>query len=55
MWDKCGMSRSKEGLEYALKRIPEIRDEFWKNVIVPGSEKGLNQTLEKEIHELQIS
>lgn len=47
IWDKCGMARSSEGLEYALKRIPEIREEFWDNVRVPGSGAQLNQELEK--------
>jgi succinate dehydrogenase / fumarate reductase flavoprotein subunit len=47
MWDHCGMSRNKEGLKTALKRIPEIREEFWKNVYVPGSGKELNQSLER--------
>jgi len=47
MWDKCGMSRTKEGLEDALKRISEIRDEFWKNVKVSGQGEELNQQLEK--------
>ena len=47
MWDFCGMERNREGLEKALKRIPEIRDEFWKNVTVPGSGGELNQELEK--------
>ncbi|MGI6655602.1 MAG: fumarate reductase/succinate dehydrogenase flavoprotein subunit [Desulfobulbus sp.] len=47
MWDYCGMSRNKEGLEFALKRIPEIREEFWENVIVPGSGQELNQSLER--------
>ncbi|MGA0242485.1 MAG: FAD-binding protein, partial [Candidatus Marinamargulisbacteria bacterium] len=47
MWDKCGMARDKEGLEYALKRIPEIRAEFWDNVCVPGTENGFSQSLEK--------
>ncbi len=47
MWDKCGMSRTKEGLEFALKRIAEIRDEFWKNVKVSGQGEELNQELEK--------
>ena len=47
IWDKCGMARSSEGLEYALKRIPEIREEFWENVRVPGSGAQLNQELEK--------
>lgn len=47
LWDKCGMARSREGLTEALKRIPEIRDEFWTNVCVPGSGEQLNQELEK--------
>ena len=47
MLDKCGMSRSEDGLKEALKRIPEIRDEFWKNLKVTGSGEQLNQTLEK--------
>ncbi|WP_310599253.1 fumarate reductase/succinate dehydrogenase flavoprotein subunit [Desulfobulbus sp.] len=47
MWDYCGMGRNKEGLELALKRIPEIRAEFWENVIVPGSGQELNQSLER--------
>jgi succinate dehydrogenase / fumarate reductase flavoprotein subunit len=47
MWDHCGMARNKEGLELALKRIPEIRAEFWENVIVPGSGQELNQSLER--------
>ena len=47
MWDKCGMARNKEGLQEALERIPEIRDEFWNNVSVPGAGENLNQTLEK--------
>ncbi|MGC6366593.1 MAG: fumarate reductase/succinate dehydrogenase flavoprotein subunit [Candidatus Marinamargulisbacteria bacterium] len=47
MWDKCGMARDKKGLQEALKRIPEIRAEFWDNVCVPGDGAGFNQTLEK--------
>jgi succinate dehydrogenase / fumarate reductase flavoprotein subunit len=47
MWDACGMARSKEGLEGALKRIPELREEFWNDVRVPGSAADLNQSLEK--------
>ncbi len=47
MWEKCGMARTKEGLEYALKKIGEIRDEFWKNVRVTGAGEELNQELEK--------
>lgn len=47
MWDKCGMSRTDAGLKEALKRIPEIRDEFWKNVKVTGTGEEFNQSLEK--------
>ena len=47
IWDKCGMARSREGLEEALERIPVIRDEFWNNVRIPGSGDQLNQELEK--------
>lgn len=47
MWDKCGMARDKAGLQEALKKIPELREEFWKNVRVPGSGAELNQSLEK--------
>jgi succinate dehydrogenase / fumarate reductase flavoprotein subunit len=47
MWEHCGMSRRREGLEEALRRIPEIREQFWKDVRVPGSGTDLNQTLEK--------
>ena len=49
VWDKCGMARSKEGLEEALTKIPKIREEFWENVCVPGDTTGYNQTLEKAI------
>jgi len=47
MWDYCGMERTREGLEIALKRIPEIREEFWKNVRIPGKADGMNAELEK--------
>ncbi|MBK6419115.1 MAG: fumarate reductase/succinate dehydrogenase flavoprotein subunit [Ignavibacteria bacterium] len=46
MWDKCGMARNEKGLTEALKRIPELRDEFWKNVTIPGTGAELNQSLE---------
>ncbi|HEY8164770.1 MAG TPA: FAD-binding protein, partial [Gemmatimonadaceae bacterium] len=47
MWDYCGMSRSASGLKLALERIPALREEFWSNVNVPGSDAELNQALEK--------
>ena len=46
MWDYVGMARNDEGLRTALQRIPEIREEFWENVRVPGSAETLNQSLE---------
>jgi len=47
MWDKCGMERSREGLTEAIKRIAEIREEFWSNVFIPGSADSTNMELEK--------
>ncbi len=47
MWEDAGMARSRESLERALRRIPELRAEFWENVIIPGGEAELNQELEK--------
>ena len=47
MWEKCGMSRTKEGLEEAIQKIPGLREEFWKNVKVTGKGEEFNQTLEK--------
>ncbi len=47
LWDKCGMARRAEGLREAIQRIPGLREEFWRNVNVPGSDAELNQALEK--------
>ncbi|HEX6588008.1 MAG TPA: fumarate reductase/succinate dehydrogenase flavoprotein subunit [Longimicrobiales bacterium] len=46
VWDNCGMARSDASLRHALERIPELREEFWKNVRVPGTAPSLNQSLE---------
>jgi len=46
MWDYVGMARNDEGLRVALERIPELREEFWDDVRVPGSGDDLNQSLE---------
>src|SRR5688500_16981910 len=46
MWEYCGMARSKEGLQFALTRIPQLREEFWHDVNVPGSGANINQSLE---------
>jgi succinate dehydrogenase / fumarate reductase flavoprotein subunit len=46
MWEYCGMARNKAGLQVALHRLPEIREEFWKNLNVTGEGAELNQALE---------
>ena len=46
-WDKCGMERTKAGLQEALKQIPKIREEFWSNVRIPKSDSPFNPELEK--------
>ena len=47
LWQYCGMARTKAGLEQALREIPALREEFWSNVLVPGSGDTLNQSLER--------
>ncbi|MDA9634567.1 fumarate reductase/succinate dehydrogenase flavoprotein subunit [bacterium] len=47
MWEYVGMSRSKEGLDYAIQEIKNIRKEFWTNVKIPGSQNEMNKELEK--------
>ncbi|MFI9105188.1 fumarate reductase/succinate dehydrogenase flavoprotein subunit [Streptomyces fildesensis] len=47
LWDECGMARTETGLRKALDRIPQLRDEFWRRVRVPGSGADLNQSLEQ--------
>lgn len=47
MWDKCGMARTREGLTEGIAQIQALREEFWRNVNVPGSGATLNQSLEK--------
>ena len=46
MWDHCGMARDEAGLKAALDRIPELREEFWRDARVPGDGE-LNQSLER--------
>lgn len=47
MWDKVGMSRNEKGLKEAIEEIKAIREDFWKNVKVPGGLNELNPELEK--------
>lgn len=46
MWDKVGIARNQEGLKQAIIEIQELRDEFWKNVRVPGEAANYNKYLE---------
>ena len=47
MWNKVGMARNAEGLQEAIKEIKELREEFWKDVRVPGTANEMNAELEK--------
>ncbi len=47
MWEHCGMARTAEGLTAALEAIPRLRDEFWRDLHVPGTGEELNQSLEQ--------
>lgn len=47
MWEYCGMERSEEGLRKAIGAIRELREQFWTDVLVPGSGADLNQSLER--------
>ena len=47
MWEYCGMSRNEEGLKKALQEIDALEKEFWSDVKILGTDKGLNQDLEK--------
>jgi len=47
MWNKCGMARNSTGLKEAIQEIKVLREEFWKDVLVPGSADELNPELEK--------
>ena len=47
LWEKCGMARNAAGLQEAIARIPQLREEFWNNVTVPGYGETFNQSLER--------
>jgi len=47
LWDHCGMARNKAGLTAMLEKIPALREEFWSNVAVLGTDASLNVSLEK--------
>ena len=47
MWDKCGMSRNEKGLKKAIKEIQDLREDFYKNINVPGNANEFNEQLAK--------
>jgi succinate dehydrogenase / fumarate reductase flavoprotein subunit len=47
MWDKCGMSRSEQGLKQAIAEIQALKKEFWSDVRIPGEIDSFNPELDK--------
>ena len=47
MWEHVGMARNEEGLKKAIAEIQQIREDFWKDVKIPGEMNNLNPELEK--------
>ena len=47
MWDDCGMARNAAGLKKLLETVPALREDFWRNVSVPGSADDLNGEIER--------
>jgi succinate dehydrogenase / fumarate reductase flavoprotein subunit len=47
LWEKCGMTRSRQSLQEALQKIPSLREEFWQNLNLQGGDSELNQSLEQ--------
>ena len=49
IWNKCGMSRNEKELKEAIKEVKELRDQFYKEVSVPGSPNSFNESLAKAL------
>ncbi len=49
MWDHCGMRRDAEGLKKGMELLKELEKEFWSDICIPGSDRELNQELEKAL------
>jgi succinate dehydrogenase / fumarate reductase flavoprotein subunit len=49
MWENCGMARTGQSLEEAIKEIPKIQEDFWKNARVPGQANEYNPYLERAL------
>ena len=49
MWNKCGMSRNAQGLPEAIQEVQQLKEEFWRDVRIPGQINELNTELEKAL------
>ena len=49
MWNKCGMSRNATDLESAIEEIAALREDFYKDVRVPGTQNEFNEELAKAL------
>ncbi|MGB0280213.1 MAG: fumarate reductase/succinate dehydrogenase flavoprotein subunit, partial [Flavobacteriaceae bacterium] len=49
IWNKCGMSRNEDGLKEAMKEVKALREEFYKDVFVPGTADSFNEPLAKAL------
>ena len=49
MWDKCGMARNAQGLKEGINQIQKLREQFWKEVKIPGSASQMNPELDKAL------
>ena len=49
IWNKCGMSRNKKGLQEAIAEVKALREEFYKDVFVPGTADSFNEPLAKAL------
>ena len=49
IWNKCGMSRNEKGLKEAMAEVKALREEFYKDVFVPGTADSFNEPLAKAL------
>ena len=49
IWNKCGMSRNEKGLKEAIKEVKALREEFYKDVFIPGTSDSFNEPLAKAL------
>ncbi len=47
LYDYCGLARNEEGLQFAIKEIKKLKQEFYRNVKVSGKAEAMNAELEK--------